>query len=240
MLPTSRQLRRKASKQRLEHVEAQDATARLEAAKEGSVADSRAAVGLEETLWLCPIEDRRGLDSTREGMVQGFSLGNYIKLVDYSGRLFRHGKASISVELAGIFERLPCSAQYWQNRMEKLRDGRLLGRFFATTRAKLRKIAERLGMKRLVNLAGWPVRRHGIQSHRIDGGQSHCRRVNVRPLLAHFYDRVIEPRHQLVMSRGQVRSTRAVDGEARCAAALRACIQAHCALSPEAIAGRVE
>jgi hypothetical protein len=145
-------------KQRLEHVEAQDATARLEAAKEGSVAASRAAVGLEETLWLCPIEDRRGLDSTREGMVQGFSLGSYVQLVDYSGRLFRHGKASISAELAGIFERLGCSAQYWQNRMEKLRDGQLVGRFFATSRAKLREIAERFGMRRPVNLAGWPAR----------------------------------------------------------------------------------
>ena len=73
------------------------------------------------------------------------------------GRLFRHGKASISAELAGIFERLGCSAQNWQNRIEKLRDGRLLGRFFATTRAKLREIAERLGVQRVVNLAGCPV-----------------------------------------------------------------------------------
>jgi hypothetical protein len=28
-----------------------------------------AAAGLEESLWLCPIEDRRPLDSTREGML---------------------------------------------------------------------------------------------------------------------------------------------------------------------------
>ncbi len=145
-------------KQRLEHVEAQDATARLEAAKDCSVAGSRVAAGLEDSLWLCPIEDRRGLDSTREGMLQSFSLGSYVQLVDYSRRLFRQGKASISAELAGIFERLGCSAQYWQKRMEKLRDGRLLGRFFPTTRAKLREISERLGMKRLVNLAGWPAR----------------------------------------------------------------------------------
>jgi hypothetical protein len=144
-------------KQRLDHVDAQDATARLEAAKEGSVAGSRAAAGLEDSLWLCPIEDRRGLDSTREGMVQGFSLGSYVQLVDYTGRLFRQGKASISAELAGIFQRLDCNAQSWQNRLEKLRDGRLLGRFFATTRAKLREIAERLGMRRPVNVAGYPV-----------------------------------------------------------------------------------
>jgi hypothetical protein len=145
-------------KQRVEHVEAQGKTAELEAAEGGSVAGSRAAGGLEEALWLCPIEDRRGLDSTREGMIQGFPLGSYVKLVDYTGRLFRQRKASISAELAGIFERLGCSAQSWQARLEKLKGDRLLGRFFATTRAKLREISERLGVRYVVNLAGCPAR----------------------------------------------------------------------------------
>jgi hypothetical protein len=71
-------------------------------------------------LWLCPIEDRRELDSPLEGMILGFSLGSYVKLVDYTGRLFREGKASISAELAEVFERLGCSAQSWQIQIEKL------------------------------------------------------------------------------------------------------------------------
>ena len=145
-------------KQRVEHVEAQGKTAELEAAEGGSLAGSRAAGGLEEALWLCPIEDRRGLDSTREGMIQGFPLGSCVKLVDYTGRLFRQRKASISAELAGIFERLGCSAQSWQARLEKLKGDRLLGRFFATTRAKLREISERLGVRYVGNLAGCPAR----------------------------------------------------------------------------------
>jgi hypothetical protein len=144
-------------KQRLDHVEAEGKTAQMEAANSGSAAGSQAAVGVEESLWLCPIEDRRGLDSTREGMVQGFSLGSYVKLVDYTGRLFRQGKASISAELAGIFERLNFSAQSWQVRLEKLRGDRLLGRFFAASRAKLREIGERLGVRHLVNLTGCPI-----------------------------------------------------------------------------------
>jgi hypothetical protein len=45
-------------KQRLEHVDAQGKTAQLEAAERGSVAGSHASAGLEESLWLCPIEDR--------------------------------------------------------------------------------------------------------------------------------------------------------------------------------------
>ena len=101
-------------KQRVEHVEAQGRTADLAAAQDGSVAGSVAASGLEEALWLCPIEDRRGLDSTREGMIQGFSLGSYLLLVDYTGRLFRHGKAVMSAELAGIFDRLGCTAEKCQ------------------------------------------------------------------------------------------------------------------------------
>jgi hypothetical protein len=145
-------------KQRLDHVEAQGKTAELQAAEGGSVAGSQAAAGVEEPLWLCPIEDRRGLDSLREGMIHGFSLGSYVQLVDYTGRLIREGKASISAELAGIFERLNWSAQSWQKRMEKLGEGRLLGRFFAATRAKLREIAERFGVRHLVNLAGCAAR----------------------------------------------------------------------------------
>ena len=44
-------------------------------------------------------------------MMQGFSLGSYVQLVDYTGRIFRQGKASISAELAGIFERIGCRAK---------------------------------------------------------------------------------------------------------------------------------
>ncbi len=43
--------------------------------QEGSVAGSTVAAGLEGGLWLCPVEGRRRLDSAREGMTEGFSLG---------------------------------------------------------------------------------------------------------------------------------------------------------------------
>jgi hypothetical protein len=142
----------------VDHVEAEGKSAHLEAANGGSVAGSEAAAGVEESLWLFPIEDRRGLDSSREGMMQGLSLGSYVKVVDYTGRLYRQREASISAELAGIFKRLGCSAQSWQVRMERLRGVLLLGRVFATTRAKLREMAERLGVRHVVNLAGFPAR----------------------------------------------------------------------------------
>jgi hypothetical protein len=71
---------------------------------------------------------------------------------------FAREKASISEELAGIFERLGLSAQRWQHGMEKLRGDRLVGRFFAASRAKLREIADRIGVRHLVNLTGCPIR----------------------------------------------------------------------------------
>src|SRR5208283_6159243 len=93
------------------------------AVQAGSVARSTAAAGLEEGLWLCPIEGRRRLDSPREGMIEGFSLGNYLLLVDYTGRLFREGKSVISAELGAILERLGSSAENWQARLQKLASG---------------------------------------------------------------------------------------------------------------------
>ena len=144
-------------KERVDHVAAQGRTEDLKAARESSAAGSAAASGLEEGHWLCPIEDRRRLDSTREGMVEGFSLGNYLLLVDHTAPLFRLGKTMVAREVAEILDRLGTSAEQWQARLEKLRLGRLLGRFFASTRQRLHELAARLGARRLPNLGGCPV-----------------------------------------------------------------------------------
>ena len=144
-------------KTRVEHAQDQGRTPDLQAAERGSVAGSHASPGIEDSLWLCPIEDRRRLDSAREGMLEGFSLGSYLLLVDYTGRLFREGKAAISGELSGIFARLGSSAESWWARLEKLSRGRLLGRFFAASRERLREVASRLGLHHLANLGGCPA-----------------------------------------------------------------------------------
>ena len=139
-------------KERVDHVLAQGRRADLKAARKGGVAGSTASAGLEEALWLCPIEDRRRIDSCREGMIEGFSLGSYLLLVDYSGRVFREGKATISQEVAEIFERIGTTAETWRARLEKLTKSRLLGRFLAASRQRLREVAERLGLRMAVNL----------------------------------------------------------------------------------------
>ncbi len=142
-----------------EHVRRRIRTGNLKAAAKGSVPGSNAAKGLEDSLWLCPIEDRRRLDSSREGMIEGFSVGSYVLLIDYTGRLFRDSKAAISAEVAGILDRLgSSSARSWWSRIEKLSNGRLLGRFFAAHRQRLRDVARGLGVHHLANLGGCPAR----------------------------------------------------------------------------------
>jgi hypothetical protein len=83
-------------RERVEHVKAQGRIQDLQEARRGSVAGSAAAAGLEESHWLCPIEDRRRLGSAREGMLEGISLGNYLLMVDYTGRLFREGLSRVN------------------------------------------------------------------------------------------------------------------------------------------------
>jgi hypothetical protein len=144
-------------KARVDHVKDEGRTEDLNAARSGSVAGSARSAGLEEANWLCPIEDRRRLDSQREGMLEGFSLGNYLLLVDFTARLYREGKVTLSRDVAEILDRLGSTVDHWHARLEKLRQGQFLGRFFATTRQRLRAVAERLGLKRVPNLGGCPA-----------------------------------------------------------------------------------
>ncbi len=69
----------------------------------------------------------------------------------------KEGKATLSREVAGILERLGSSADQWQALLKKLSQGQLLGRFFATRRARLRAVAAGLGQRRVPNVGGCPA-----------------------------------------------------------------------------------
>ena len=58
----------------MEHVVANGRAKDLKAAELGSAA-TRVSGGIEDELWLVPIEDRRELGAVREGMRSGFTLG---------------------------------------------------------------------------------------------------------------------------------------------------------------------
>jgi REP element-mobilizing transposase RayT len=141
-------------RQRVRHAKSKGKLAALKAAESGSVAGSRAAGDLEEDLWLCPLEDRRRQGGQREGMLDGFSLGSYLLLVDYTSRLCRQGKARVSREVASILDRLGTNADIWAARIERLfSKSRLLGSYFAADRARLREVARSRGVHHLDNLA---------------------------------------------------------------------------------------
>jgi len=59
---------------------------------------------------------------------------NDLLLVDYTGRLFRDGKAATSSEVADVLKRLGTTAETWQMRPNKLSKGHLFGRFFVASR----------------------------------------------------------------------------------------------------------
>jgi hypothetical protein len=67
------------------------------------------------------------------------------------------GKATLSRAVAEILDRLGSSADQWQARLKKLSQGAFFGRWFATSRERLRAVAERLGLKRVPNLSGCPA-----------------------------------------------------------------------------------
>jgi hypothetical protein len=79
-------------------------------------------------------------------MLKCISLGSDLLVVDYTGRLFREDKAAISAEVLGILHRVGITLEEWQARLERLRHGRLFGRFVAGSRARLREVADRMGV----------------------------------------------------------------------------------------------
>ena len=103
-----------------------------------------------------PDEDRRRLDSSREGMVGGDLAGECLLLMEYAGRSFRAGKASLSREVAEILDRLGSSADHWQARLEKCATA---VSWAASSRpaGSAQEVAEQLGVRRMPNLAGCPT-----------------------------------------------------------------------------------
>ena len=85
-------------------------------------------------------------------MLETFSLGSYLLLVEYTGRLWRNGKANMSAGLKEIFDRIDSSAELWTERIQRMMQaGSLRGCFFAATKESLQEFAANRG-KRTANL----------------------------------------------------------------------------------------
>ena len=139
-------------KERVEHAKAEGRIADVSEIRNGSVAATAVSDGVERDLWLVPIEDRRKAGEFREGMREGFTFGQYLILLDYTSRLVRDGKANVSAEVDSIFTRIGSTSESWTARLLKLNGPRLLGRFLAASRNRLREIAQRIGVRHLANV----------------------------------------------------------------------------------------
>jgi hypothetical protein len=124
----------------------------VEQIRNGSVAAQAVSGDIEDSLWLVPIEDRQRQGSLRKGIVEGFTLGQYLLLVDYTSRVVRKGKAVVSSELEGVFERLGSSAEIWSQRIKRLHEKTWIGRFLSASRDRLRELAGKLGVRHLANI----------------------------------------------------------------------------------------
>ena len=144
-------------KRRIDHAAAQRSAANRKVAKRGGPRVAARGVGPEESLWLCPIERRRGANSTREGMFEGLSLDDYVLILNYTARFLRDGEAPIPRPLKEVFARLEIQPESWHTLLINLSSERVFGRFFAVSRERLREASEHLGIRRSPNLGGCPT-----------------------------------------------------------------------------------
>lgn len=141
-------------KERVEHVISEGRLQDVAEIRNGSVAAQKVSEGIEQDHWLVPIEDRRSQGSEREGIKEGFTLGQYLMLVDCMSRSVREGKANISRDVQSILDRLEIDASRLLERLTTLfTSNRFYGSFMASTREALRRVAMKLGVKQLANTA---------------------------------------------------------------------------------------
>jgi hypothetical protein len=74
----------------------------------------------ERGLWLLPVDDDRAHGGNRPGLYEGLTLSCYLRLVDATSRMIRHGKASLEAEIAPIFERLQLDKTAVESTVTKL------------------------------------------------------------------------------------------------------------------------
>ncbi len=130
----------------------------LQAARVGTVMGVRQAADLEIGLWLCPIEDRRRYGEAQAGLVTGFSLGNYVQLIDWTSRLLRCGKARVSAEVASLLDRLGTNSDTWSVTLKRLFSRtKTTGVAFSFSRQRLNEAAQQRGCHHMANLNGCPA-----------------------------------------------------------------------------------
>jgi len=149
-------------KARLDHLRQQGRMPELRAAMKvtgtGCVLSTDAAAKLEEQMWLCPLAGTVDPNGPHQGLLDGFSLAQYLQLVDWTSRLLRGGKRHVTRAAASILDRLGTSAETWQTTIKKMFSrSQILGVAFSFSRERLQQAASHRGCHHLANLNGCPA-----------------------------------------------------------------------------------
>jgi REP element-mobilizing transposase RayT len=126
----------------------------------GAKIDPQDACQLEQQLWLCPFADlptqAGNTSSSRLGMLRGFSLPQYLQLVEWTRRQRQMGTANVNAHVSALLERLGTNADTWSTNLQRLyeKQHRWLGVAFSFSRDKLREAAAKRGCHHLANLCG--------------------------------------------------------------------------------------
>lgn len=143
---------------RLNHCRSKGRLNDLKAARIGTVAGVRHTVDLESDVWLCPIEDRRRHGAEQAGLVEGFSLGSYVQLIDWTSRLVRSGKARVSADVTSLLDRLGTNSEIWSMTLKRLFSrNKTTGVAFSFNRQRLKEAAQQRGCHHMANLNGCPA-----------------------------------------------------------------------------------
>lgn len=130
----------------------------LKAARVSSAVAAQRCQGMEAGLWLCPIEDRRARGEEKAGLLEGFSLGSYLLLLDASSRIIRANKARVEPDVQPLLDRLGTTLEAWQTAITAMFSRPFpRGVAFAFDRKKLREAAKKRGCRHVANLNGCPT-----------------------------------------------------------------------------------
>lgn len=121
---------------RIDHCRDQNALPRLHDALSGN----SGTLTIEQDHWLGPIEDGHAA-GCRAGLLSGFDLSRYCRLVDWTSRMVRTGKAIVDEATASMFERLGLKVDRWEATMLQLCTSRKLVGSVMGNEQSLRRVA---------------------------------------------------------------------------------------------------
>jgi REP element-mobilizing transposase RayT len=95
----------------------------------------------ERRLWLLPTDDARDRGEARAGLAAGCTLSCYVRLIDWTSRLIRAGKAHLDPASRSLFERLRLDPKSWEVTISQLVRSPKRGGSHFGTRARLSEVA---------------------------------------------------------------------------------------------------